>query len=173
MTLMKIQSDKEYVIEEKLLRFSVDYAATGNTVAAATLLDLKKSIEKLERFRDWTFIATVPKRKKFIDGPCCPQMVLGKVGDVLAVQYAQSDLQADSDDAHNFNEVASPNGKRLYVDGKIDWTARCHFWVPADVINTEEVRESVAATSHTNPHNSPSAKVRELAQKWQIPTTNS
>ncbi len=170
MTLVNVQPDKEYVIEEKRLRFTLDYDVPATGVD--TLKGLLREIAALQEARDWTFIPTIPRRTRFANGPCCAAILLGKAGDVLAVDYSKSPLQADSDDAHNFGEVANLEGKRLYVEGKIDWIARCHFWVPALFIRPEEVRESVASSLHANPHLSPSAKVRELAKQWQIPTTN-
>lgn len=171
MTLVNVQPDKEYVISEQKLRFTLDYLLTPEAAQAETTKRLLLEFAVLQENRDWTFIPTIPRRKKFADGPCCAAILLGKVGDVLAVEYEQSDLQADPDDAHNFGEVSAKDGKRLQRDGVIDWYARCHFWVPAVFIRPEEVRESVG-DFHVNPHLSPSAKVRELAKKWQIPTTN-
>lgn len=171
MTLVKVQPDKEYVIEEAFVRFTLDYDKSPKEAWKEVSNLLLRDIAFKQEFRDWTFIPTVPRRPRFANGPCCSAFIVGKPGDVLAVDYEKSPLQADADDAHNSGDVADFEGKRLFTEGKIDWHARLHFWVPALFIDPDEIRESVGMF-HTNPHLSASQKVRELAKKWQIPTTS-
>lgn len=173
MTLVKVQPDKAYVIEESFIRFTLDYDKSPESAWREVRDLLLQDIAFKQEFRDWTFIPVVPRQKRFgANGPCCPAMALAKPGTVLAVEYEKSALQADADDAHNSGDVADFEGRRLFVEGKIDWHAKMHFWVPALFINPDEIRESMAASLYSNPHLSGSQTVRELAKKWQIPTTS-
>jgi len=103
--------------------------------------DLQGAINALET-RGWKFIEHVPSQKRLLKSFCCDQIRLGKVGKPIQMQFMPSDLQADSDDAHNFGDVYDQRGKRLYVENKIDWIAVTHFCEPAVHIDLNELKDS-------------------------------
>lgn len=172
MTLVKVQPDTEWGIVEMRLRFSVDYSVPEKMLYIHNLLDLTKAIDILERTRGWHFLTKVPARKQFLGGapPCCAKVAAAPSGTPLEVWYEKSDLQADSDDAHNFNEV-SDGTERFYSEGLIDWVAVCHFWQKGIWLNKDEVFEGMQSLNRSNgfvsPEESKSAKVKEIWKKWQ------
>lgn len=138
---LKIAPDKQYLIVEERLRFPVAADLEPTMVPFAVFKDLQKSIDILEKHRGWKLITTAPKRKQFPGGkPCCAAMATAPVGTTLNIKFMPSDLQGDTDDAHNFGELSDPN-KRMFVENIVDWVAIMHFWVPGIVVNTDADKE--------------------------------
>lgn len=139
MTLLKVQPDKAWLITESRLRFEVDAMVEPKMVPLVVARDLQKSIEILERTRQWRVLERVPARKAFGGDACCPRM-LQPAGTPLNITFEPSVFQGDTDDAHNFDEIADPES-RVLVDGKVDWVAVVHFWSPALFVNPAQEKE--------------------------------
>lgn len=136
---LKVQPDKQYLIAEERLRFSLPADIPPDRVPVAVMLsgELPAAMEIFEKHRGWKALTTVPKRKQFPGGkPCCAEIMSRKVGEALTIKFMPSDYQGDTDDAHNFNELSNP-GKRLEEDNLIDWVAIIHFWVPAITVDNQ------------------------------------
>ena len=140
--LTRVAPDREWFIVEENLRFPVDAAVPANLVPIVVASDLRRSIDILEKHRGWKYLDSVPTHRKYAK-PCCDQIEKGRAGSPLRIRFQPSPLQADTDDAHNFGGTYSPNGVRLYVDGKIDWVAIMHFWQPGIVVTPAEDRENM------------------------------
>lgn len=158
MSLIRIQPDKEYSVVEERLRFPVPADLNSGQVPFYIARDLTKSIEILERHRDWHFMDRVPQRIKFCGKPCCSEIALGLPGQPLPIRFAISDYQGDTDDAHNFAEMSDPN-KRTYEDNIVDWVAICHFWQPVVVVEMEPIFGE--KEGFVSPENMPDMKVSQ------------
>lgn len=136
---LKVQPDKQYLIAEERLRFSLPADIPPDRVPYAVMLsgELPAAMEIFEKHRGWRPLTTVPKRKQFPGGkPCCAEIMSRKVGETLTIKFMPSDYQGDTDDAHNFGELSNP-GKRLEEDNLVDWVAIIHFWVPAITVDNQ------------------------------------
>ena len=149
MSLLKVVPDREWLLVEENLRFPVDCTVPPALVPVVIAGDLQKSIDTLERLREWKRLELVPTRKAFAGKPCCLQMAK-KPGSVLKIIIKPSPFQGDVDDATNAlyrgDSVAVENeGNRIENDGLIDWVAVLHFWQPAIHYNREEFKEELTA----------------------------
>ena len=141
MSLVKVQPDKQYLIEECRIRFEAPADIEPYMVPFHAFKTIEWSKDRFERFKGWKFLDRVPARKAFPNGtPCCPQIMERKPGESLTIKFMPSEYQGDTDDAHNFGTMSDKN-KRIFVDNKIDWVAIMHFWVPAVTVNLDEERE--------------------------------
>lgn len=145
MTLIRVQPDTTYSIVEENLRFTVP--AEFDTEQLAPLYGAKEvaaAIEVLEKHRGWRHIESIPNRVKFCGTPCCTKIALGLPGQPVPITFKRSNLQVDTDDAHNFGELSDPV-KRREIDGKADWVAVVHFWEPDVLVSLNEIKEHRSA----------------------------
>lgn len=141
MSLIRIQADKKYLIEECRIRFEAPADIPPNLVPLYAFKTIEWSKDRFERFKGWRFLDRVPARKAFAGGkPCCTQIVTRKPGESLTIKFMPSDFQGDTDDAHNFGTL-SDKESRILIDNTIDWVAVMHFWVPAITVNQDEENE--------------------------------
>ena len=160
MTLLKIQPDRQWFVQEERLRFAVVADVPENLVPIVIFKDLQRSIDILEKLRGWRYIDTWPSHVN-ITSPCCPQIASAKPGRKITMRFEPSALQADSDDAHN-SGMATTGEDRLYVDNKIDWVAIMHFWVPGIVVNPFDDAEYKASLTEKEGFVSPNRLPKEL-----------
>lgn len=149
MTLITVEKDKEWRIQEFHLRFSLDASIPPERVPLEILPSLAKALPILQRTRQWELITTVPSGK--VIDPCCLQIAMGKPGEALNVKIMPSPLQADSDDSG----VIRHSSDRLYVDNRIDWVVILHFWAPALWEDPDLEREKKTARNETTGFVSP------------------
>lgn len=158
MALIKIQPDKQYSIVESRLRIAVPADLPEKMVPFYTFKDFQKTVEILERTRDWRFMDRIPQRLQFTGKPCCTQIALGLPGKPLQLRYEKSALQGDTDDIHNFDEHGDEH-KRFYEEGLVDYVIIAHFWQPVLYFDKLQIEEEKAAlneeTGFLSPENMP------------------
>ena len=144
MALLKVQPDKVYLVAHEVIRLSpLDASVAPEMVPVLSALELKKSIDILQKHRGWSVLETVPRRKAFANGRVCCDQLIQPPGSVIKLRFRPSDFQGDTDDAHNFGTMSDSG--LVEMRGLIDWVAILHFWEPAVFVNEAEKREAVAS----------------------------
>ncbi len=135
MTLISIQPDRQWFIQEQRLRFPVNCEVPRELVPVVAFRDIQRSIEICERLRGWKLLLVMPTHRRILE-PCCTQVASARTGTPLPMRFEPSPLQGDTDDVHNSGEAVTDNS-RLLVDNKIDWVAVMHFWSPGIVVDPD------------------------------------
>lgn len=160
MTLLKVQKDRLWFIQEERLRFPVDAGVSRELVPIVVFKDLQRSIDILEKLRGWRYIDTWPSHVR-VSSPCCPQVASARPGEAMKMRFEPSALQGDTDDVHN-SGMATTGEDRLIRDYKVDWVAIMHFWVPGIIEDPDDIREYKASLTEKDGFVSPELLPKEL-----------